>query len=157
MANLYEIDQAILGCVDMETGEVIDPELLDSLMMERNAKIEGVALWVKNLRSDAAAYEAQEAAFAERKKKANAKAESLEKWLAGACGGEKFSTATCEVSFRKSEAVEVLDKSKIPADFLRTKTTTTTEPDKTAIKKAIKDGKTVEGCALVAKLNTKIL
>ena len=26
MASLYEIDQAILECIDMETGELIDPE-----------------------------------------------------------------------------------------------------------------------------------
>ncbi len=157
MANLFEIDQAILACVDPETGEIISPELLDGLFMERNAKIENVALWAKNLRSDAAAYEAEEKAFAERKKKALAKVESLEKWLASVCGGEKFSTGKCEVSFRKSDSVEVLDKNMIPADYLRTKTTVTTEPDKNAIKKAIKGGQTIAGCALVEKLNTKIV
>ncbi len=157
MANLYDIDQAILACVDLETGEIVDPEALSNLMMERNAKVENVALWVKNLRSDAAAYKAQKEVFALREEKALAKAEKLETWLANACGGEKFSTAMCEVSFRKSESVEILDEKQIPTEYIRTTVKTTTSPDKTAIKKAIKSGQTIGGCALVQKLNTKIL
>ena len=36
MKPLYEIDQAILDCVDLETGEILDPEKLDALQMERD-------------------------------------------------------------------------------------------------------------------------
>lgn len=156
MANLYEIDLAILNCVDPETGEVIDPELLDALLMERTEKIENVALWIKNLESNATAYEAEEAAFAQRKEKARAKAEKLREWLAQACDGQKFETSRCAVSFRKSEAVEVGDINKIPIEFIRTTTKTTESPDKKAIKEAIKAGKTVDGCTLVQKFNAKI-
>lgn len=156
MANLYWIDQAILECVDCETGEIIDPERLDSLVMERNAKIENVALWVKNLESDAAAYDAEKAAFTARAEKARAKAEKLRAWLARACDGQNFATGKCEISFRKSESVEVVDESKIPVEFIRTKTSTTTAPDKVAIKKAIKSGQTISGCNLVEKFNTKV-
>lgn len=156
MANLYWIDQAILECVDCETGEIIDPERLDSLVMERNAKIENVALWVKNLESDAAAYDAEKAAFTARAEKARAKAEKLRAWLARACDGQNFATGKCEISFRKSESVEVTDETKIPAEFIRTKTSTTTSPDKVAIKKAIKSGQAISGCQLVEKFNTKV-
>ena len=59
MANLFEIDAAIMAamdrCVDPETGE-IDGEVyteLEALQMERERKIENIACWVKNLRSDA--------------------------------------------------------------------------------------------------------
>ncbi len=45
MATLYEIDAAIMDCVDAETGEIIDEEQLTTLLMERSAKLEGVALW----------------------------------------------------------------------------------------------------------------
>ena len=38
--KLYEIDAAILGCIDQETGEVIDPEQLDALQIERETKLE---------------------------------------------------------------------------------------------------------------------
>ena len=156
MANLYLIDQAILECVDCETGEIIDPERLDNLLMERNTKIENVALWVKNLESDAAAYDAEKAVFEARAEKARAKAEKLRAWLAQACDGQKFATGKCEISFRKSESLEVSDISKIPAEYIRTKTTTTTSADKNAIKKAIKSGQEIGGCKLVEKLNAKI-
>lgn len=36
MATLYEIDAAILSCVDLETGEVIDYERLQELQLERS-------------------------------------------------------------------------------------------------------------------------
>ena len=39
MASLYEIDRSIMECVDMETGEIIDPGKLESLKMERRAKV----------------------------------------------------------------------------------------------------------------------
>lgn len=37
--NLYEIDTEILGCVDMETGEIIDDGRLDRLQMERKRRL----------------------------------------------------------------------------------------------------------------------
>ena len=77
MASLYEIDKSILGCIDQETGEMIDPDRLEALFMERNQKIENVALWIKNLQSDALAFKAEKEAFAARQKAAEAKVESL--------------------------------------------------------------------------------
>ena len=44
MRSLYEIDQEILDCVDAESGEILDVEKLDALQMERERKLEGVAL-----------------------------------------------------------------------------------------------------------------
>lgn len=154
MASLYEIDQAILACVDLETGEIIDQEQLDNLMMERSEKIESVALWVKNLESDAVAYKAEKEAFALREKQASDKAKRLKEWLARVCEGEKFSTTKCSVSFRSSEAVEIVDASEIPDAYLRVKMTS--EPDKVAIKDAIKAGMVIGGCQLVKKLSTSI-
>ena len=154
MASLYEINQAIMECVDFETGEIIDQERLNSLTMERDEKIESVALWVKNLESDAAAYKAEKEAFAEREKQATNKAKRLKEWLAIACEGEKFNTHRCAVSFRKSETVEIAEGAAIPDKYLRTKTTV--EPDKAGIKMAIKAGEEIDGCQLVTKLNTAI-
>ena len=63
MATLYEIDTAIYSCIDPESGEVIDTAQLDSLLMERSKKLEAVALWIKNLDSDAAAIKAEREAL----------------------------------------------------------------------------------------------
>lgn len=154
MASLYEIDNGILECLDYETGEVIDPERLEALQMERSAKIEGVACWIKNLQADSLAYKAEMDAFAERKRKADAKIESLKKWLAMALDGQKFNTARCEVSFRRSEKVEIVDEAIIPKKYLVKKVTF--QPDKTAIKEMLKTGKSVKGCQLVENNNTHI-
>ena len=51
MRALYDIDQEILDCVDLETGEILDSAKLDALQMERERKLEGVALWIKDLKS----------------------------------------------------------------------------------------------------------
>lgn len=154
MANLYEIDQAILECLDAETGEIIDPERLDNLFMERNQKIENVALWIKNLESDALAFKAEKDAFAYREKVASAKAERLKAWLARVLEGEKFSTSKCAVSFRRSEQVEVLDEDSIPRELV--KETVSLKPDKARIKALLKDGYVISGCRLVENLNTQI-
>lgn len=154
MASLYEIEQAILDCVDCETGEIIDQERLNNLMMERTEKIEAVALWVKNLESDAVAYKAEKEAFANREKQATEKAKKLKEWLAMACEGEKFSTQRCAVSFRASESIEIDEGATIPDEYMRTKTTI--EPDKVGIKAALKAGTEIVGCRLVTKVNTQI-
>lgn len=152
--NLYEIDQGILECLDLETGEVIDPDRLESLQMERSQKIENVALWVKNLLSDAEAIKAEKDALADREARCRKKAESLKVWLGKALEGQKFDTARCAVSFRRSETVEVSDLALLPAELLRVKTTY--EPNKTAIKALLKDGQEVVGCCLVENQNINI-
>lgn len=154
MASLYEIDYEIMNCIDFETGEVVDVEKLTSLQMEREHKIEGVALWVKNLKADAAAYKAEKDAFAEREKKAKNKAESLKKWLTNALNGEKLETNRVAVSFRKSKVVEVLDDSKIPDSYMTEIITVT--PDKKGIREAIEYGFDVPGCELVERNNIQI-
>lgn len=154
MASLYEIDKSILECIDQETGEMIDPDRLEALFMERNQKIENVALWIKNLQSDALAFKAEKEAFAEREKAANAKIEQLKKYLAQALDGQKFSTGKCAVSFRRSEQVEVLDETIIPRAYMVE--TVTYKPDKKLIKEMLKDGEQVSGCQLIENLNPQI-
>lgn len=152
--NLYEIDKAILACIDPETGELIDEAALTDLQMERTQKIKNVALWLKNLNASAAAYKAERDAFDERMKQAQKKAESLKRYLANALGGEKFVTDECAVSFRKSTAINVLDEAAIPAAYMAEKVTRS--PDKIAIKAAIKGGEAVPGVALVENLSVQI-
>ena len=154
MASLYEIDRDIIACCDLETGEIIDPERLEALVMEREQKIEGVALWIKNLQSDALAYKAEKEAFEKREKAALAKVDSLKKWLANILEGEKFSTARCAVSFRKSTKLEVSNPENLPKALMVE--TITTKPDANAIKALLKSGMDVPGCRLVENLNTQI-
>ena len=152
--KLYQINEAIMNCLDMETGEVINCEALEALMMQRDEKLENIALWIKNLTADAAAYKAEKESFAEREKAALTKAESLKNYLTYALDGQKFTTAKCAVSFRKSEKIEITDEAVLPKDYVTE--TVTIKPDKTAIKKAIKSGQEVSGAQLIENLNISI-
>lgn len=151
--KLYEIEQEILSCVDMETGEIIDIEKLEQLEMCRDEKIENICLWIKNLTSDAEALKAEKDAFEKRQKAAEDKVARLKNFLTNYLDGNKFETTKVKVSFRGSESVEVADISALPEKFLKFKDP---EPDKTAIKTAIKAGDVVAGASIVQKQNIQI-
>lgn len=157
MANLYQIRKEIedfeFEC-DPETGEFLNALSWDELNMAFEEKVENIACYIKNLSSDIQAFKAEEDQLAKRRKSAEKKVEFLKRLLAENMDGQKFSTAKCAVSFSKSETVEVQDIKLLPAEMLRVKTSY--EPDKTAIKAAIKAGHEVNGCRLVENLNTQI-
>ena len=156
--TIYEIDQAIMECIDLETGEIIATDQLDKLQMERDTKLENVACWIKDLKAEAEALKNEKQALAERQRVAENKAESLKKWLAYALQGEKFKTPKCAISFRKSEAVEVTDEglNNLMKEHDELLTYKAPEPNKTAIKQALKDGLSVEGVQLIQNTSTII-
>ena len=146
MRALYDIDAAILACVDPETGEIFDPEQLDALQMERAQKLEGVALWIKDLKAEAEAVKAEADKLTARKKAIDNKVEGLKTWLLYALGGEKLKTPRCNVYQTHSQKV-VIDDEKAMIDmlmsspfgekFLRMKEP---EIDKNALKDSLKQG-----------------
>ena len=153
MATLYEINDQIMALIDEETGEITDIESLNALQIERDTKIENIALWIKNLKADAETFKAEKQAFEERQKRAEKKAESLKNYLVSALDGQKFKTARVECSYRSSESVNVTDITVIPTEYLRFAEPTA---DKTAIKAAIKAGKEIAGAEIVLKQNLLI-
>lgn len=153
MASLYQIEEAIMDCVDKETGEIIDIERLDQLQMDRDMKIENTALFIKNLLSDADQIREEEKKLADRRRVCENKAKSLKEYLSGYLAGEKFKTPRVAISYRKSESVSVLDIGKIPEEYLKHRDP---EPDKTAIKSAIKAGQIIEGAEIVQSQNIQI-
>ncbi|HGL9143249.1 siphovirus Gp157 family protein [Neisseria gonorrhoeae] len=66
----------------------------------------------------------------------------------------KADDGTFKASFRKSEAVVILDEAQIPAEFMRE--AVKTEPDKTAIRKAIESGRQVAGAKIEGRKNLQI-
>ena len=146
MRPLYEIDAAILEAVDQETGEILDVEKLDALQLEREAKLEGVALWVKDLKAEAAAVKEEADKLTARKKALDNKIDGLKQWLLFALGGEKLKTARCNVYQTHSQKV-VIDDEKALVDMLMTspfgeKFLRVKEPeiDKNALKDSMKQG-----------------
>ena len=154
MRALYEINQDILDCVDLETGEILDTEKLDALQMEREAKLEGVALWVKDLKAEAAAVKEEADKLNARKKALDNKIDGLKNWLLFALGGEKLKTPRCNVYQTHSQRLAVNDEAQVfdyiwslnaPSIYIREKDP---ELNKEAIKQALKDGVKIPGAAL---------
>ena len=161
--NIYQIDEAIeailAGSVDEETGEVIvDMEALDALMVEREKKIENVALYIKNCEALAKSIREEEKVLADRRRSAERKAERLMAYLDGALAGEKFSTPRVACTYRASSVVEVDDEFlewayKKRPDLIRMKPP---EADKAAIKKLLKGGEEIPHTTLVEKQSLSI-
>ena len=155
MSSLYEINNSIANFepeVDEDTGELLNGDLLDRLNMDRDAKIESICLYIKNLDAEATAIKSEKQSLDERQKQKERKRDSLKKYLESALAGEKFETAKCKVSYRKSQSVVVGDEFSVWAAIHKPeliRTTIKTEPDKTAIKDAIKNGVAVVGAELI--------
>ena len=151
--TLYDIENAILDCVDKETGEIIDVDRLEELELERDSKVEGICLWIKNLKAEVEALKAEKDAFAHRQKVAENKMESLKRYISGYLDGTAFESTRVKVSFRKSEALEIEEGAVIPEEFLRY-----IEPEvkKADLKNALKLGKHIDGVSIVERKNIQI-
>lgn len=107
--SIYEIDQAIMDLVDPETGEITDWAAFEQLKMDREQKLENVALWYKNLVAEAAAIRQEELNLAKRRQELERMAETRKRYLYNALEGEKFQTARCSITWRKTSSVNVTD------------------------------------------------
>ena len=153
--TLYEIDAAILACTDQETGEIIDPAKLDALQMERERKLENVALWVKDLRAEADAIGNEVQALTARKKAAERKAEALKAWLGDALAGEIFKTPKVRISYTHNSRLNVIDEQSV-VNYIQTKYPepeqylkfTLPEIRKDPVKALIKSGAEIPGACL---------
>lgn len=159
--TLYEIDSRLASLIDEETGELLDYEAFEQLQIERESKLENTALWYKDLMAQAAAIKAEADALTERRKSAERTAERLKEYLGRALDGEKFSTPRCEVTFRRSTALEVED----PADLIEWAkrnghdeciTYKAPEVSKKAVTALLKSGMEVPHAQLVQKLNVGV-
>jgi roadblock/LC7 domain-containing protein len=152
-----KIDDMIV--VDYETGEVVLADELHKLITDKNDKIMS---YQRICASNAEMFKAQAKAFAELakiwEKKANAILENEKNFMVAA-GKKKIVGKWGQASLRKSTVVEITDDPAVLdslysayPEVANVKIT----PKKTEIKKLLKSGEQLEGCALVERENISV-
>ncbi len=146
--KLYEINEAILECIDDETGEIVDEGALAALQLERDQKIHNITAYIVNLRAEAQAAKERAEVFAARRRVAENKAESLQKYLERQLDGEKWADADFKISWRTSQATEIYDESEIPMDYLIPQPA---KIDRAGLLRTLKMGQAIPGVRLVER------
>lgn len=158
-SKLAEAIERMFDSVDPETGEIEEGTLeeINNLQEELNDKLDGCGAYIKNLEAEAEAIKSEADKLKKRAETKLKRAERLRDYVKNAmiaAGKDAFESNRVILSFRASEAVNITDESKLPETFLVRKEEI--KPDKTAIKKALKAGKTVEGAELVKNQNLQV-
>ena len=171
--TLFDIDARIRSFLDSLYGsvdedgvvEAVDFSELESLQAEREAKIESIALYVKELEIEAKALKDESDVLKQRATVATNKAKRLKKYLSDSLWAENaerlatakdktvFESTRCKLSFRKSEKL-VVDEKELPKKYFTKKIEL--KPDGDAIKAILKAGGKVKGATLETNQNIQI-
>lgn len=165
--RLYDYNEQIEQLLSQVDDDGCLPESvfdqIADLQLGESEKLESIACFIKDLRAEAAEIAEETKRLQARKKAKESKQERLEEYLAGylqSTGKSKFETSRVVLSFRKSEAVDVLDEEAIiqfadqhiDMGLVKTKA----EVVKTAIKAAIKSGIDVPGAAVIERQSLQV-
>ncbi|WP_027405496.1 siphovirus Gp157 family protein [Anaerovibrio sp. RM50] len=167
--NIYEIkaeyaavldaySQGLDEAVDEETGEIIPlKDYLDKLEGEIKEKITSVALFIKNRQAMVDAIDNQIKILKKRKESEQQKIADAENYLRQATEEHNFEDKDGRfvIKFKKNPAsVQIAKGAVVPPEYLRRKIIT--EPDKKALKAAIKAGKTFDGITLTQAIGMSV-
>lgn len=157
--KLYELAEnynellALLDNEEATTEELADT--LDGINDAIEVKVDNICRVRKYLEGKVEVYKAEAKRLTELAKQAENNADSMKNYLdeqLKRMNIKKMDTELFKLSYRKSDSVNVIDLDAVPDEYKRI----TIAPDKTAIKKAIKDGETVNGAELVVNQNLQI-
>lgn len=159
--KLHEIPAALAGMLDLiqvdeETGE-IEPATLESVQIASEEKIIATAMYIRRLDALNKATKETIQDLQERVRADSKRIEALKWLMTKAMDSLQYTevkSPEVTLRFRKSSSVEITDNEALPEQFLRTKTVV--EPDKTAIKNALKAGEKIQGAQLVESRNLQI-
>lgn len=168
MAKLYELTQEqqhlynLLESgegINQETGE-IDPVVFEQLKLngeELKEKALATAIVYKQLMSDYMALYEEEKNLSQRRKRIEKSAESLKNYLSDCLvvanlTEEKLSNTKAVISFRKSEATNIIDENIIPERYKVVKTTIAVSE----IRAVLRTGIEVPGAELIENQNIQI-
>ena len=164
--RLYELTTDFLSFVEAVDNDEIPEEAiadtLESIELAIEDKADNMACLLKNLDAEITAFKTEENRLAERRKAKEKTYDRIKDYLAEnlqRVGIDKMETVRNKITFRKSESVEVDEVAFIKwAEKERDDLLTYSEPkvNKTAVKKALKDGAKVVGASIVTRQNLQI-
>lgn len=170
MSTLYEIQTQYRELM-AEMEQILadpNPDTLDADMAHLNelmainaqefqAKGDAYVAVIREKEARAEALREEAHRMTELAKREEATAEYLKGRLFAAMQEQGINSADLphfRLSLRKSQAVEVLDRDALPPGYVRVKTVS--EPDKTALKVALKQGQAIPGAVLVDRQSLQI-
>jgi len=163
MLRLFEIPDAIRSALadptvmDQETGELLQPEVLEAIEADKERLILWCARRVRELVAESDAVKMQATTLTARSNALRNRADSLKDRMAFTCQkGEKFSDDCVRVSIQESKSVAVLNEEAIPAKYKIQPPLPDLKLDKKEILKALKDGEEIKGAALQVKRFAKL-
>lgn len=153
---MYNLQQLILDGADEEELKVY----MDTISLERDVKLEGYAMVIKNLENENAGIKSEEERFAKRRKyNENAiarmkerMAETLETVEPDAKGVKRLKTEKFTFGFRKSSKVEISNIDSLPQEYVKVERTIS----RAELAKALKAGEQIEGAQLVENQSLSI-
>jgi len=177
--NLFEIEQSMMNLLEYnindETGEIIETEeefneLYNSIQLDLQTKLDNTNCLQKMIDGEIEVIDKEIKRLTAEKSARNRKKEWLKNRVDAFVkrqftdengnideeGVHKYKLVLphSKISYRKSDSVEVTDLDKIPEEYIKTKVEK--NPDKMAIKNAIKDGKKISGAQIITNYNIQI-
>ena len=156
--TLYQAAETVrhlLEQIDPETGEL--PDGFEQSRAIVATKAQAVAAFILANEAEADMVETHAKELINRVKTARKRSDWLKEYLRShmaACGITEIKsddgTFKAKLELGRDESIDVFDATQLPADYMR-EVPAKSEPDKTLIKKAMKDGFDVPGARLIKK------
>lgn len=158
MSSIYELNKdyaelsAMLEAAETEEEIQAIQDTLEMINVSIEEKLENTGKFIKNTESDITGIKAEIERLTAMKKTKENFVERLKNNVEYAMkqkGLDALTVGTFKCGYRKSESVEITNLDVIPAEFTKVEI----KADKTAIKRALKAGETVEGAEIKVNQN----
>ena len=154
--NLYEIT-ALQQAVEQEEDAEIKQDLQEVIAMELEKKSNNIIYAIKNLESNNVAIDAEIERLNAIKERNVKNVDSIKNHILNFMKNnkiDKIQTDLATFGTRKSKSAQIDNIEQIPSEFITVKQTF--QPDKTAIKKAIEEGREVAGATIIENISLQI-
>ena len=154
--NLYEIT-ALQQAAEQEEDTEIKQDLQEVIAIELEKKSNNIIYAIKNLEGNNVAIDAEIERLKAIKERNVKNVDSIKNHILNFMKTnniDKIQTDLATFSTRKSKSTQIDNIEQIPSEFITVKQTF--QPDKTAIKKAIEEGREVAGASVIENVSLQI-